>query len=95
SGAVDVFVDGFDEVCPAYKHTTLRLLELLMRTKAAHAEAELRGVLGCAPLGLRPLSRDEQLAYLSEAWAAEARARPADLLPLAAELVDALAGVRA
>ncbi|GLH10038.1 Uncharacterized protein GBIM_15036 [Gryllus bimaculatus] len=103
SGALHVLVDGVDEVCPAYKDKLLRCLRLLQASRAAlvwvatrpEVEAELSEALGCHPCTLRPLSKEQQEAFLCSHWAAAAAAggvAPSAFQALAAELTDALHG---
>ncbi|GLH07504.1 Uncharacterized protein GBIM_12984, partial [Gryllus bimaculatus] len=82
SGAVSVHVDGFDELCPAFKSKMLRLLEMLLQdTKAAlvwvssrpEIEASLHVTLRCPSVSLTSITREEQHHYLYTRWAFESQ----------------------
>ncbi|GLH10625.1 Ankyrin repeat and KH domain-containing protein mask [Gryllus bimaculatus] len=97
AGAAAVFMDGVDELCPAFKDKVLRLLQLLlMETRAAPVWVSSRPevnkyVLGGTCVSLTPLTREEQCRFLTARFAHDLRPRSA-LAPESAErLLDAIA----
>ncbi|GLH12720.1 Poly [ADP-ribose] polymerase tankyrase, partial [Gryllus bimaculatus] len=102
SGDMAVFVDGVDEICPAYKYKLVRLLEMLLETNVRlvwvssrpEVQPALTKALRCAPSVLRPLSKEEQKNHLCRHWSSvDPRNRPpAAFESLAAGMVAALHG---
>ncbi|KAK7872108.1 hypothetical protein R5R35_005184 [Gryllus longicercus] len=83
SRRANVLLDGVDEACPAHKAKALAVLRLLREWRVARVwvtarpalQEDLAQALQCAPLGLRPLSEDEQRRYLAQRWGSSSEAQ--------------------
>ncbi|GLG95129.1 Uncharacterized protein GBIM_02169, partial [Gryllus bimaculatus] len=83
SRRASVLLDGVDEACPAHKAKALAVLRVLREWRVARVwvtarpalQEDLAQALQCAPLGLRPLSEDEQRRYLAQRWGKSSEAQ--------------------